>query len=536
MKRVDVDVQTKLLIVKFAFRRDNEKEFKETLEKVMSLSGKIYSKSMKAWIVPPEYHNIQNLWDWGFSFPPDWAATAGGRSVIRKVEQEPYLDIKLPRYLHFLRPYQKEAVQFLAWRKGRGLIGDDMGVGKTIEALGWIRWTVKRGPALIVVPTSTKLQWEREYNTYVDDYVEVLYGKKGHELDPLKSYIINWEILQYWESFLRPVRFYTIVTDECQYMGSMKAEMTKTARRLARGIRCYIPMSGTPINSKPRQFYPILNLLSPMEFNSEWKFLHRYCGPKHNGFSMTYDGISHEDELYQKISNLMIRRNKRDVLKDLPPVEKIIVPMDLGSNKKAYKALEEDFLDSYKPKVNLEFDEDLYSFKLEIFDLKFNSITKWIDEFLKSDKKIILGVWHHYVTGKLYNKYKKKAVVIDGSVTGAKREKALNQFYGDKQILFLQMKSGGVGLDGLQKVCTDLAFIELPNTPTILDQFISRLDRSGKIGPTDAYLLLGNGTLEMELLEAMDEVRQNIEAAVDGRRTKESDLLSKLLKRRLQDG
>lgn len=534
MKRVDIDPYSKQLIVKFRFLNKDINQQLIMEKRMKTLYKKKYSQALKCWLVPATVQNITKLYNLGFSFPPDFAEAAQNNKPQKKEELPPYLKIKVPKYLSFLRPYQKIAFQFLKYNNGRALIGDSMGIGKTIEALGWIKSTIKEGPALIIVPTSTKLQWLKEYTKYIDNNIKILYGRKAIQLFNNNSYIINWEILYYWQEQLSLIDFKTVVADECQYAGNTNAKRTKALKNIAKKIKYFIPMSGTPINSKTLQFFPILNLLDPQTFYSEWKFKHRYCDPKHNGFSMTYNGASHTEELHEKISKIMIRRYKRDVLKDLPPLIRSIVPMQLTSGFTKYKDLEQYFFETFDPHNfnKIEMENKFHSLKLQVFDLKLKSIIQWIDDFLKYDKKIIIGVWHKYVIETLFNKYKNISAMINGSVTGNRRQKALNDFYMDKTILFLQLKSGGVGLDGLQKVCHNAAFVELGDTPTIMDQFESRLERSGQTEPTNIFYLVGEGTIEQDVMEVLDEVRTNINAVVDGGKVLKKNLLELVFERR----
>jgi len=532
MKRIDVDVSTKLLIVRFKFLSRDHEEEQTTLDNVLTLHHKIYSRAFKAYLVPPSAENIEKLHAWDFSFPDDFAELAGHSIAVKKVAKLPYHHIKIPKYVHFLRPYQKEAFQFLEYRKGRGLIGDEMGTGKTFEALGWIRHTLKYGNALFIVPQITKPTWLQHYRELIDDEVEVLYGQTPYKLCD-RSYIINWDILLYWEKELLKVPFYSIVADECQMAGNKKAKRTKAMKKLAKRADSFIPMSGTPIDSKPRQFFPVLNLLDPEMFPDEWKYINRYCGKKHNGFGFTYDGVSHVEELHYKISKLMIRRRKREVLKDLPPLDKSVIQMPLGKSITRYKALESNFFDTYEThsmsKADME--NEVYNLKMEIFDMKFKSICLWIEEFMTSGEKLLVGVWHHHVIDKLHSHFKDSSTKINGKITGTHREKALENFYNNVDILFLQMKSGGVGLDGLQNVCCNTAIVELPPTPTLLDQFISRLERSGQENPMNAFFLMGEGTLEVDWIDRMDEVRGIIDATIDGVETENKDLLSLMFER-----
>lgn len=531
MKRIDVDPYSHVLIVKYRFLNKHWKREMDTKRKVMTLVKCSYSRGINAWMCPPIKSNIEKLWEWGFSFPTDFAELAGQQTNLKK-KVLPYHNIKVPEYLDFLRPYQKEAFQFIKWREGRALIGDEMGTGKSWEALAWIRYTIRKGPALLIVPSSTKPQWERLYKRVIDKDVEVLYGRTTKKLTR-RSYIINWDILTHWKDELLKVNFETLIPDECQMMGNLESLRTKAIMKLAKRIPSFIPMSGTPITSRPKQFYPMLHCLDKKAFPSEWKFLNRYC-VKQDGYGGAYTGSSHEEELHVKISRLMIRRLKRDVLKDLPPLTTSIVPMDIGKYIRKYNKLERTYFDTYDPHSHDRKDQekDFYNLKMQVFDMKLDSIVKWIDQFITSDKKLLVGVWHKYVIETLHNKYKKNSVMINGSVTGTKRETALHNFYEDKQICFLQLKSGGVGLDGLQDVCSNAALVELGDTPTMQDQFTSRIDRSGQTEPMNVYYLLGEGTIEEDLIEILDETRKMLDSVVDGKKTKQVDLLTALYKKR----
>lgn len=531
MKRVDVDLTTKLLVIKYKFLKKDIAEKRETEKRIFTLKGRIYSAAMKAWLCPTDDFNIRSLYDWGFSFPEDFPELVGQRPKIKKLDPAIYNTIPIPRYLKFLRPYQKECFQFLSYRNGRALIGDDMGIGKTVEAIGWIKHKISEGNALIVVPAITKPQWMNSFKRWVNSNVEIIYGKRPHRLED-KNYIINWEILTFWELHLQKLNFTTLVADECQYAGNSKSKRTRTLKRLAKHIPYFLPMSGTPINSKPKQFFPILNMLDPCQFSNEWRFLNRYCSSVRNGFN-NFDGATNTEELYNKVNKLMIRRLKREVKKDLPPVTQTVVPLEVKLNKKYYD-LEQFFFDTYGVHEGnkIQSEKALSNLKIEIFEMKKESIFAWIDDFMESGKKLVVGTWHKQVIETLYNKYKGVSTMINGSIIGKKREKALDLFYTEKDLLFLQMRSGGVGLDGLQHVCSDAILVELGDTPTIMDQFIARLDRSGQKDAVDIRIMIGEGTTEEDLLYALDEVRKNIDAVVDGKKTFSKDLLSILWQRR----
>lgn len=105
--------------------------------------------------------------------------------------------------------------------------------------------------------------------------------------------------------------------------------------------------------NKPKELYPLVNLLAPQEFGNYIEFGKRYCVGYRKKiitrggiprYVWDFDGRSNLDELNQRLKNtVMIRRLKKDVLKDLPPKQYAVVPVEI-SNKDDYIKAERAFL------------------------------------------------------------------------------------------------------------------------------------------------------------------------------------------------
>ena len=399
--------------------------------------------------------------------------------------------------------------------------------GKTVEALGFLKMS-EQIPALIIVPATIKKQWYNQFRKFVDksSNIDILFGQTTYPLNPNTTYIINWDILHYWLPELNSIQFKTLIADECHRAANTKAKRTKALRHLSKRIPYFLPMSGTPIKARPKQFYSILNMLDPTYFGNEWKYLQRYCGPKHNGFGWSFDGASNLDELHKVVRNYMIRRETKDVLKELPEKVSSVIPLDISENMTYYQ----NSLDRFKTAAGIEAQKEFANLKLEAFALKQDFVVKWIEDFIESGRKILIGTYHRKVIEFLQKKFDGKSVSIYGGIGAGEREKRIHKFvnHSETQILFGQILSAGEGIDGLQDVCSDCAFVEFAHNPADHSQFEARLHRSGQKDSVNSYWLIADGTIESDLVEILDTKRAVFDEVINGRQTEEMDFISYL--------
>jgi SWI/SNF-related matrix-associated actin-dependent regulator 1 of chromatin subfamily A len=511
---------------------------REDLNNVKTLPGRQYhgNEFPKYWTCPLSIESVEALAHWGFKIDP--ALTEFVNKSKIHVDDVPE-DIKIPGLQKELFPFQKKGVSFIEAKNGRALVADSMGLGKTAQSLAWLQLHPECRPAIIVVPASLKLNWERECQMWMDKpNVQVLSGKKPYPIIG-DIIIINYDVLSAWMGRLQKIKAQVLVIDEIHLIKNNRAQRTKAVKALGKNIPHIIGLSGTPIVNRPVEAYNALSLIDSSVIPSFWHYAHKYCGAKHNGFGWDFNGATNTEELHQKLSNsIMIRRKKEDVLTDLPDKTRTIIPLEI-TNQKEYGKAERDFIQWIKETKgnaaaakakNAEALAQIEALKQLTIKGKIKESLDWIQNFLDVDGKLIVFAVHKSTIDMLMKKFKDIAVKIDGSVSMAKRQEAVDQFQNNPKIrLFVgNIKAAGVGLT--LTAASNVAFLELPWSPGDLDQAEDRAHRISQKNAVNIYYLIGQNTIEETISSLIDHKRKILDSVLDGKETEESSLLSELLK------
>lgn len=433
--------------------------------------------------------------------------------------------------------------------------------GKTVEALSWMVYA-NAYPALYVVNAPTKLQWQEAYRKWVGATkkhypdVEVLSGKTPRPLSKYKSYIINWDVLSDWTGHyetiekngepqvvyicdgpLSQVGFRLLVGDEVQAIGNPESQRAVAFKELSKIIPHCIGMSGTPAMSKPMQFWTLLSIVEPSMFKNFYMFKQRYCDPQNDGYGVKYNGASNIEELHELLVRCMLRRTKGEVMKDLPPKVMEVVPLEVETSA----------MDAYYEEERAAFSDDTAKGEKEsarnkvahllrtAYALKEKSMLQWIEDFLESGKKLLLFAWHRSVVEVLYDTLKAyNPALIYGGMSTNEREEARKKFIENPKckVIVANIQAGGVGIDGFQDVCSDVAFAEFSHTPNFHRQAEDRLHRSGQHNSVTSYYLVAPGTVDMDAIEILDARAKMLDGVLDGKETATTDLLTEVLERR----
>jgi SWI/SNF-related matrix-associated actin-dependent regulator 1 of chromatin subfamily A len=219
------------------------------------------------------------------------------------------------------------------------LLADEMGLGKSIQSLSYLGIHKELRPALVICPASLKINWQREIKKWLNEESYILTGRKSTVIPDYPFYIINYDILaseiyvgkkkklkdDSWIFKLGGLKLKMIIGDEIQAIANNKSIRTRgfvTLRKINKETK-FIALSGTPIKNRPSEFFVVLNSLAPTIFPNRWKYLNEFCDPTHNGFGWQFNGASNIEKLNKLIQPIMLRRLKKDVLKDLPLKRKI---------------------------------------------------------------------------------------------------------------------------------------------------------------------------------------------------------------------
>lgn len=512
------------LRIDLEWHKDNQQEWRQILEAIKLIPGRRYTSSTKKWSVP----NTKEM--------REWLRASGWNIPEPEVVVHPAPPYKPERVLPGLYPYQEDFLKFSLTRSRLALF-DEQGTGKTVQALAWLRYHGLL-PALIVVTSSTKTQWEANYKSWLGrDDVGVLSGERPFELEPGKSYVINWDILYKWERSplkhnLYAQGFKALIGDEVQAIGNRTSQRTRAFMRLATRIPCLLAMSGTPARSRPVQLWPTLHCIDAQTFPDFYAYANRYCNPKETPYGTKYEGITNAPELHSLLSARTLRRTKAEVMSFLPP--KIITTVPCSVDKGKMEAYREQ---AKKAREATEFERSAAIAGLfqSAYELKADACKQWIMDFLSTDEKLLVFAWHHAVVNDITNFLASKEIgvrILTGETSSAQRERIKTEFVNDEnvRVIVANIQSAGVGIDGLQKACSNCCFVEFTTAPTDHWQAEDRLHRGGQEVPVNVYYLVAPRTIDVTMAYQLDTKAVALASVLDGTDSvivKISDMLKK---------
>jgi SWI/SNF-related matrix-associated actin-dependent regulator 1 of chromatin subfamily A len=348
--------------------------------------------------------------------------------------------------------------------------------------------------------------------------------------------VINYDILTYWEKALRKAGIKTLVLDEAHYIKNRKAKRSAALMRIGKHVDRVIALSGTPITNRPEEFFNVLKLLDPKLFPSVWEFVQRYCGAKWNGFGWDFKGATNTQELHEILSErVMLRRLKSDVLRELPPKTRVVIPLTLPvASKREYDKADAEFESWLNGKSStVESKSRVEALKAIAFNGKYNQCVEWIREYLDANGKLVVFAVHHKAIDMLRDTFKKTCVVIDGRTAMKDRAGIVKRFQGDPSIKLLigniQAAGTGITLTAASSTC----FVELSWSPGEHTQAEDRVHRIGqKANCVTAYYLVAERTIDEEIATLIDQKANMLSKVLDGKEVSRETLLSTLLKNR----
>lgn len=438
--------------------------------------------------------------------------------------------------------YQKTGARLIDWHGGRALLADDPGLGKSLQALLYWQWFVKDepGPVVIICPATIKENWKREIRKHLGLGAEVIYGRNAPDALPQvrrdnEVYIVNYDILgspvrpeSNWTKYLLRLDPKLVIADEIHYCRNRGTQRTKATKALIRACPRAVAISGTPIINRPAELFPVANMLWPEEFPSFWDYVFKYCDCRKRFGRWDYRGHRNLDELHARLTDLgMIRRRKRDVLAQLPAKTRTTVPVELADEKE-YKTAVADYLawrhraaPGLTPQEEEEQRRNMISeIKRLIGRQKLPAVIRWAEEFLElTGEKLILFGWHKKVLLPLEEHFGGRCVRVDGSVTGEKRQAAIDRFnnHPGTRLFLGNIAAAGVGWSCTS--CSNVAFAEMdwaPGSHTQAEDRIHGLERGLPDAKAMIHYLVAAGTYEEQLCRALQNKQVVLDQTLDG--------------------
>ena len=424
--------------------------------------------------------------------------------------------------------YQLKDVRHIQRFKGRALIANEMGLGKTFEALLWMQRNPKVRPVIVVCPASLKWNWEHEALTHINQRSEVLEGTKPPERFYLhhEMVIINYDILRPWMEYLVSLKAQLLIIDESQYLADRKTKRTRAVKELSKNTPHILALSGTPLVNRPAELWPTLNILNSKEFPSFFDYALHHCGAKRNHWGWEFKGATHLDELHQRLLTTcgMIRHLKSDVLKELPEKIRQILLLPISKPKFYQKAstnflrwLAENQPEKLSQAAKAERLVRMGYLKRLAANLKLKAVFEWIDTFLaETEGKLVIYGIHHKILRPLHKRYNNMSVLIDGAVSQNQRRLAVKTFQRKDscRLFFGNIRAAGIGLNLTS--ATTMAFAELDWTPGAHKQAEDRIHRIGQNLQTSCYYLVAKDTIEEKLVKIIQNKQSVSNNTLDG--------------------
>jgi superfamily II DNA or RNA helicase len=249
----------------------------------------------------------------------------GLRPLLEGFEGIPSAEIP-PDLDKLLRPYQRQGIDWLVFLRRAGLgalLADDMGLGKTLQALCAIE-----GRTLVVAPTSVLHGWMREIDKFRPELSYALYHGSGRRLDPDADLTItSYALLRQDIDILSEPTWDCVILDEAQMIKNPESQIARAALKLDAKAR--FALTGTPVENRLDELWSQLHFLNPGLLGGRTQFRDRYSRPIADGDREV------AARLRQRIRPFLLRRLKKDVAPDLPPLSEVVLDCELSTEERA---------------------------------------------------------------------------------------------------------------------------------------------------------------------------------------------------------
>ena len=467
---------------------------------------------------------------------------------------KPMEELKIPASVKAeLRPYQERGFQWLWFLYSYGLNGilaDDMGLGKTLQALVAIQQAKETNghfPSLIVCPTTLVFNWMNEIARFTPDLKTVnLTGNDRFELYPtLKDadiVVTSYAILRRDINAIKDYPFRFAILDESQHIKNPQAQTAVAAKQLQSQHR--IALSGTPIENRLAELWSVFDFLMPDFLETFEGFRRRFIQPIEERGNRDA-----ESRLKKQVFPFILRRMKRDVLKDLPPKMEQVIYCDMTDNQRQLyldileKAREELMEEAIQKGGKLN-QQHVFSALTRLRQLvnhtsllsdelngglhesgKFEALKELLTSAIANGHRILL--FSQFVE---MLKIVKKWFVAKGikfeMLTGqtVDRQGAVERFNTDESIsvFLVSLKAGGTGLNLTGADC--VIHYDPWWNPAAEDQATDRVHRIGQTKSVFVYRLIARSSIEEKIMKLKARKRSLVDSIISADRTIEKKL------------
>jgi len=460
--------------------------------------------------------------------------TKAAKELFGKLEDIGEIEqIAKPRSLKAtLRPYQKQGFSWLVFLHGLntgGILADDMGLGKTVQAIALLLWLKSKNKNkdrvrhLVVAPTSVVPNWFKEIEKFAPSLSAMLWhGPDRHshadEIADHDILITSYALMRRDEEFLSDQDFYYVILDEAQHIKNPHSATAKAVKKLKSERR--LALTGTPIENRLSEIWSIFDFAAPGMLGDLGRFEEKFARPIDRGDE------SAAEKLRAAIHRFVLRRNKIDVAKDLPPKieQDIVVPLAEGQSK-LYQQILKQVRDSVMndvekqgvAKAQIQILAALTRLRQVACDPRLMKIEGEFEDEMSGKLAALREIMQEAVAGGhrvlIFSQFVEMLKLIralldeegieyeylTGSTTN--RMERVEHFNDDESVsaFLISLKAGGTGLN-LVGADTVIHFDPWWN-PAVEDQATDRAHRIGQTRTVSVYRLIARGTVEEKILQ-----------------------------------
>ena len=453
------------------------------------------------------------------------------RNKLKNIKKE---KIVIPKSINAtLRNYQKHGYSFLKTLdilESGGILADEMGLGKTLQAITFIA-SNENTKTLIVAPTSLIFNWFYEFKKFAPSIKVIIINadklKREEALNKYNDYdvlITTYNLLRIDIDLYKEIFFDYIIIDEAQNIKNSSSKISKAVKKLKSKNR--FALTGTPIENSLMELWSIFDFIMPGYLYSEKRFHTKYNRRlEEDNFLI--------DDLNKLINPFILRRYKKDVLKELPPkIEKtFIIPM-CDEQKKVYETYSKHVREIIENKVR---DNEFKNSKIEILSYitklrqialdpsivmedykgssgKIEALMDIINSSISGGHKILLFSQFTTILKRIENIFINNNIsynYLDGSTPSNKRNTIVDNFNNnDKSVFIISLKAGGTGLN-ITSGDIVIHFDPWWN-PAVEDQATDRAHRIGQKKVVEVIKLISEGTVEEYIINLQEKKKDLI--------------------------
>jgi SNF2 family DNA or RNA helicase len=443
---------------------------------------------------------------------------------------------KLPDVQAELRPYQKQGYTWLKYlhdNKLGGCLADDMGLGKTLQTITLLAsvYPAEKMSSLIVMPKSLLFNWEKELEKFSPQLTHYTYYANNRNMEEALQYNIiltTYAMLRIDIEKFKEQPFYYAVLDESQNIKNMQAQTSKAVMLLQSMHR--LALSGTPIENNLGELYSLFRFLNPSMFGSIEAFNQYYLSP-----IQRYNDKEVTAELRKKIYPFLLRRLKKDVLKELPDkIEQVLYVEMSEAQKKLYEQRRQFYKEAISQQIALKGVQQSQFFVFQalnelrqiasvpespsngqITSPKIELLTEQLTDALANNHKVLVFVNYLAALDLIGEKLEEQGIeYVSMSGSTKNRQQLVERFQNDAncKVFLLTLKTGGTGLN---LTAADMVFIFDPWwNKAAENQAIDRSHRIGQDKTVLSYKLITQGSIEEKILQLQEKKAEIFNAII----------------------